>query len=202
MLDAARPEVTQLLDAWSAGENQALEQLMPLVLGDLRALARGYMARESPGHTLEPTGLVNEAFVRLAGRRKVALKSRVHFFSVLAQTMRRILVDHARRKQAARHGGGVPPVSLEEIFSVAVDQKTDVIALDGALKDLASFAPRQSRVVELSYFGGLTLDEIAVALDISPATVKRDLKTAKIWLLHELRRDLSELRGDPTGSRS
>ncbi len=193
MLDAARPEVTQLLDAWSAGENQALEQLMPLVIGDLRALARGYMARESPGHTLEPTALVNEAFVRLAGRRNVELHSRVHFFSVLAQTMRRILVDHARRKKAVRHGGGVPPVSLEEIFGVAADQKTDVIALDSALEDLASFAPRQSQVIELSYFGGLTIEEIALSLEVSPATVKRDLKAAKIWLLHELRRD----RGQP-----
>ncbi len=186
---AEGPEVAQLLDAWSSGDRQALDQLMPLVLGDLRALARGYMARETPGHTLEPTALVHEAYLRLAGRRKVQLASRVQFFAVLAETMRRILVDHARRKRAARHGGGMPPMALEEALGLPIKVDVDLVELDGALKDLAILAPRQGKVVELSYFGGLTFDQIAVALDVSAATVKRDLKTAKIWLLRELKRN-------------
>jgi RNA polymerase sigma factor (TIGR02999 family) len=193
--EPAPPEVTQLLDAWSGGDLRAVDRLMPLVIDDLRSLARGYMARERPGHTLQPTALVNEAFVRLAGRRKVELHSRVQFFSVLAATMRHILVDHARRKKAARHGGGVPPVELDELVGAPVHQDTDLVALDDALKDLASFAPRQSRAIELAYFGGLTFDEIALTLGISPATVKRDLKSAKIWLLRELRRDAPEPEG-------
>ncbi len=186
--DAEGLEVTQLLDAWSAGDRQALDRLMPLVLGDLRALARGYLARETPGHTLEPTALVHEAYLRLVGRRTVQLESRVQFFAVLAETMRRILVDHARRKRAARHGGGTPPRPLEEALGLPVKVDVDLVALDDALKDLAVFAPRQCKVVELSYFGGMTFGQIGLALGISAATVKRDLKTAKIWLLAELKR--------------
>ena len=185
----ARLEVTRLLDAWSAGDRQALDQLIPLVLGDLRALARGYLGRENPGHTLEPTALVHEAYLRLAGRRKVRLESRVQFFAVLAQTMRRILVDHARKKKAARHGGGTPPVPIEEALGLPVHVDVDLVALDDSLKDLAAFAPRQSETVQLNYFGGLTLEEIALVQEVSPATVKRDLKTAKIWLLRELRHE-------------
>lgn len=181
-------EVTQLLDAWSAGDPQALERLVPLVMADLRALARAYMARENPGHTLEPTALVNEAFLRLIGRRQVQIESRVQFFAVLAQTMRRILVDHARRKKASRHGGGATPVSLEAALDLPMKTDDDLIALDAALDELASFAPRQADAVQLSYFGGLTFDEIALALEVSPVTVKRDLKAAKIWLLQELER--------------
>ncbi len=186
---AEGPQVTQLLDAWSGGDHRALDQLMPLVLGDLRALARGYLARETPGHTLEPTALVHEAYLRLAGRRKVRLESRVQFFAVLAETMRRILVDHARRKRAARHGGGTPPLPLEEALGLPIRVDVDLVALDDALKDLSDLAPRQGKVVELSYFAGLTFDQIALALEVSPATVKRDLKTARIWLLRELKRD-------------
>jgi len=181
-------EVTQLLDAWSAGDRQALDRLVPLVMGDLRALARAYMARENPGHTLQPTALVNEAFLRLIGRREVQIESRVQFFAVLAQAMRRILVDHARRKKAARHGGAARPVPLEEAWELPVETDVDLIDLDHALQDLAGFAPRQAQAVELSYFGGLTFDEIALALDVSPVTVKRDLKAAKVWLLRELQR--------------
>jgi RNA polymerase sigma factor (TIGR02999 family) len=181
-------EVTQLLDAWSAGDRQALDRLVPLVMGDLRALARAYMARENPGHTLQPTALVNEAFLRLMGRRKVQIEGRVQFFAVLAQTMRRILVDHARHKKAARHGGAATPVPLEEAWDLPVKMDVDLIALDSALQDLAGFAPRQAQAVELSYFGGLSFDEIALALDISAVTVKRDLKAAKLWLFKELAR--------------
>jgi RNA polymerase sigma factor (TIGR02999 family) len=183
------PEVTQLLDAWSAGDREALERLIPLVMGDLRALARGYMARENPGHTLQPTALVNEAFLRLMGRRQVQLEGRVQFFAVLAQTMRRILVDHARRKKAARHGGAVRAVPLEEAWDLPIATDVDLVALDSALEELAGFAPRQARAVELSYFAGLSFDEIALALDVSPVTVKRDLKAAKLWLYKELTRE-------------
>lgn len=183
-----RPEVTALLDAWSAGDQGALNELMPLIVGDLRALAHGYMARENPGHTLQPTELVNEAYMRLAGRRSVRLQNRVQLFSVLAETMRRLLVDHARRKRAARHGGGVPPLSLEALdLPKRVD--TDLVALDEALKELAAIAPRQSEALKLSYFGGLTLEEIAAVLEVSVITVRRDLKAAKIWLLDALRED-------------
>ncbi len=184
---AADQGPTQLLEAWTGGDADALERLVPLVIGDLRALAGAYMARESPGHTLQPTALVNEAFLRLAERRQLDLKNRVHLFAVLAQTMRRILVDHARRKKAARHGGGKPPLPLEEAFDLPVEVDVDLVALDEALRDLASFAPRQSETITLSYFGGLNFDEIALELDVSPTTVKRDLKAAKTWLLHELR---------------
>ncbi len=190
-----RQEVTRLLDAWSSGDRQALDRLMPLVIGDLRALARSYMAREGPGHTLEPTALVHEAYMRLAGRRRVQMENRVQFFAVLAETMRRILVDHARRKRAARHGGGKPPLPLEEALGLPISVDVDLIALDDALKDLATFAPRQCRVVEQNYFGGLTFDQIGLSLGISPATVKRDLKTARIWLLRELKRDGDRLAG-------
>lgn len=182
-----RHDVTELLDAWSAGDPRALEKLLPLVMGDLRALAKGYMARENPGHTLAPTGLVNEAYLKLAGRRKVQMANRVQFFAVLAQTMRRILVDHARRKKAVRHGGGTPPVPLDEAFDLPVEKDTDLVALDDALETLAEMDPRKSKAIELSYFGGLTFDEIAEVLGVSPATVKRDLKSAKMWLLRELR---------------
>ena len=189
MTRTAARQVTELLDAWSSGDRQALDQLIPLVFGELRALARGYLARETPGHTLEPTALVHEAYLRLAGRRQVRFENRVQFFAVLAETMRHILVDHARRKKAARHGSGKSPVPLEEALGLPIRVDIDLIALDDALKELTGFAPRQSKAIQLSYFGGLTFDEIAVALEISPATVKRDLKTAKIWLLRELKRD-------------
>jgi RNA polymerase sigma factor (TIGR02999 family) len=190
-------EVTELLDAWSSGDRQALDRLVPLVIDDLRALARAYLARERPGHTLQPTALVNEAFLRLIGRRKVQIEGRVQFFAVLAQTMRRILVDHARRKKAARHGGGAPPVPIEEVWGLPVRRDVDLIALDDALTDLASFAPRQAEAVQLSYFAGLTFDEIALALEVSPVTVQRDLKAAKMWLLQELQRQEGMAGGHP-----
>ena len=168
-------EVTELLDAWSEGDRPALDRLVPLVLEDLRSLARAYLARENAGHTLQPTALVNEAFLRLLGRRQVQLESRVQFFAVLAQAMRRVLVDHARRKKAARHGGGAPPLPIEEALGLPVRYDVDLVALDEALNQLAGFAPRQAEAIQLSYFGGLTFDEIALALEVSPATVQRDL---------------------------
>ncbi len=199
MTRASARQVTELLDAWSSGDRQALDQLIPLVFGELRALARGYLARETPGHTLEPTALVHEAYLRLVGRRQVQFENRVQFFAVLAETMRRILVDHARRKKAARHGSGKSPVPLEEALGLPIRVDVDLIALDDSLNELAVFAPRQSEAIKLSYFGGLTFDEIAVALEVSPATVKRDLKTAKIWLLRELKRDDSATLSSGSG---
>ncbi len=189
-MEEARPssEVTRLLDAWSGGDRQALDRLMPLVLEDLRALARAYMARDATPHSsLQPTALVNEAYLRLAGRRRVKLENRVQLFSVLAQTLRRILVDHARKKHAAKHGGGAPAVTLDESLGIRVRVDVDLLALDQALSDLATFAPRQAEVVHLSYFGGLSHDETAAALEVSPTTVRRDLKAARLWLLNELR---------------
>ncbi len=182
-------EVTDLLDAWTAGDPRAAGRLMPLIMDDLRSLARRYMAREAPGHTLQPTDLVNEVYLKLVGRRRVHVENRVQLFSVLAETMRRLLVDHARRKKAARHGGGTPPLPLDEVLGVSVPADVDLIALDDALKGLAAVDRRRHDVVQLSYFGGLTLEEIATALGISIITVRRDLKTARIWLLGELRRD-------------
>ncbi len=159
-----QPQITELLDAWSAGDRNALDRLMPLVMGDLRALARAYMARESPGHTLEPTGLVHEAYLKIAGRREAGLHNRVQFFAALARTMRRILVDHARRKRAARRGGDTPVVPLEEARDLPVAD-VDLVQLDEALNDLAAFAPRQAEALQLSYFGGLNHGEIAIALE-------------------------------------
>ncbi|MEM7355016.1 MAG: ECF-type sigma factor [Acidobacteriota bacterium] len=179
--------MTALLDAWSAGSSGALDQLLPLVMDDLRDLARRYMARENPGHTLEPTDLVSEAYIKLVGRREVHLESRAQLSSVLALTMRRSLVDHARRKRAARHGGGHPVEPLDQVRGVPVPVDVDLLALDDALHELATLDRRRHDVVQLSYFGGLTLEEIATVLDISVITVRRDLKTAKIWLLHALR---------------
>ncbi len=184
-----------MLNAWSSGDRDALDRLLSLVMGDLRALARAYMARESPGHTLEPTGLVHEAYLKIAGRHRLQFHNRAQFFAALAQTMRRILVDHARRKKAQRRGGGTPAVSLEDAGDVPTPVDVDLVALDEALKVLAAFAPRQAEAVQLSYFGGLNFDEIAVVLEVSSTTVKRDLKTARIWLLNELRSD-SEADGE------
>ena len=181
-------ELTALLDAWSAGDRRALDQLIPLILDDLHALARAYMARDQTPHSsLQPTALVNEAYLRLAGRRRVDVESRVQLFRLLAQTLRDILVDHARRKKAAKHGSGTPAVTLVDALGLTERADVDLVALDDALKDLASFAPRQANVVHLSYFGGLCQEEIAKALEISVATVRRDIQAARLWLLDELR---------------
>ncbi len=160
---------------------------------DLTACAR--FARDPLTPTLSPKGrggLLPSAVLGSTTPLFSALANRVQFFAVLAQTMRRILVDHARRKRAARHGGGRPPLPLEEAFGLPISVDVDLVALDDALKDLAALAPRQSKVVELSYFGGLNFDQIALALEVSPATVKRDLRTARIWLLRELKRSDGE----------
>lgn len=182
-------DIDKLLDDLSVGDRAALDDLMPLILDDLKSLARIYMSRESEGHTLQPTALVHEAYLRLAGRRRLSIANRVQLFAVLAETMRRILVDHGRRKRAARNGGGVKPLALDEICAVRLHVDVDIVALDDALKDLASVAPRQHDVIQLNYFAGLNQEEISCLLGVSPVTVKRDLKAARMWLLHALRRD-------------
>jgi len=178
-------EVTQLLRAWSDGQQEALEKLMPLVYDELHRLAQHYMSRERSGHILQTSALVNEAFLRLVDARQVNWQNRAHFFAISASLMRRILVDFARTHQSQKRGAGVRPVSLDEGL-YATEERLDLASLDDALKALAAFDPRKSRVVELRFFGGLNMEEAAEVLQVSPETVKRDWKLAKAWLLREM----------------
>lgn len=182
-----RHEVTGLLLAWSAGDWAALERLMPLVVDELRRIAKRYLDRELPNHTLQPTALVNELYLRLVDQRGVDWKNRAHFFGATAQMMRRILVDHARGRQAEKRGDGLRPLALDEVPGLAVRRDRELIALDDALKSLSEVDERQSRVVELRYFTGLTNREIGEALGISTRTVKREWHTARLWLYQEIR---------------
>jgi RNA polymerase sigma factor (TIGR02999 family) len=175
-------EVTQLLVAWGNGNQAALEQLMPLVYEELHRLARHYMRREHPGHTLQTTALVNEAYCRLVDQKRMRWQNRAHFFAISAQLMRRILVDHARSHQYAKRGGDAHTVSLDEGAVVAQEQAADLIALDDALRSLAGIDERKSRIVELRFFGGLNVEETAEALKLSPRTVMREWSMAKAWL--------------------
>lgn len=179
-------EVTQLLVAWSGGDTSALEKLMPLVYQELRRLAKRYMAQERPGHTLQTTALVNEAYLRLVDWKEVRWQNRAHFFGVAAQMMRRILVDFARSRQYAKRGGGAVQVSLDEAAAFSTERGADLVALDDALKSLAAFDERKSRVVELRFFGGLSVKETAEVLKVSEETVMRDWKLAKVWLMREI----------------
>ena len=182
-------EASLLLRAWSQGDEEALERLTPLVYRELRALAAHRIRRERAGHSLEPTALVNEAFVRLIGQERVAWQNRSHFFAVAAQAMRRVLVDHARRRAAAKRGSDAARVTLDEAeIAAEVDRggQVDVLELDAALHRLQHLDPRQTRVVELRFFGGLTTNEVAEALAVSVSTVEREWRTAKIWLRREL----------------
>jgi RNA polymerase sigma factor (TIGR02999 family) len=178
--------VTALLRAWGDGDDAALEQLTPLVEAELRRLARAYMARERRDHTLQATALVNEAFLRLTEARRVRWQDRAHFLGISARLMRRVLVDHARARGYRKRGGGAERVTLVEELVASPELALDVIALDRALDALAAVDVRKSRVVELRYFGGLSLEETAEVLHVSPDTVKRDWRLAKLWLLHEL----------------
>jgi RNA polymerase sigma factor (TIGR02999 family) len=182
-------EVTQLLVAWSAGDEAALEKLTPLVYQELRRLAKRYMARENPGHTLQPTALVNEAYLRLIEQKHVQWRNRAHFFGISAQLMRRILVDMARARQYGKRGGKARKVSLDEALVVSKERGEDLVALDDALESLAAIDPRKSRVVELRFFGGLSVEETAEVLQVSPVTVMRDWKMAKVWLHRELSKE-------------
>jgi RNA polymerase sigma factor (TIGR02999 family) len=182
-------QVTGLLRAWSDGNQQALAQLMPLVEAELRRLARGYMARERRGHTLQPTALVNEAFLRLAGARSLRWQDRAHFLGISARLMRRVLVDHARSRGYRKRGGGAQRVTLDEAMLASPESSLDIVALDRALEALAAVDERKSRVVELRFFGGLSVEETAEVLHLSNDTIKRDWRLAKLWLLRELEGD-------------
>ena len=178
--------VTVLLKAWSAGDAGALEALLPLVEAELRRLARAYMARERVGHTLQTTALVNEAYLRLVDAQHVDWQDRAHFLGIAARLMRRVLVDHARRRDGKKRGAGGPKVELDEAMAVVPAPDVALLGLDRALEALAAVDERKSRVVEMRYFGGMTVEETAAALEISTDTVKREWRLAKLWLLREL----------------
>ncbi len=183
-----QPEITQLLLAWRKGERSALDELIPLVQTELRRLARNYMRRQKVGHTLQTTALVNEAFVRLVDSNRVNWQDRNHFYAICAQLMRRILVDFARKKASLKRGGERVQVTLGDNVDVSDERDAEVVALDEALERLAKMNERQSRIVELRYFGGLTEEQIAETLEISSRTVRRDWNLARAWLYRELSR--------------
>jgi RNA polymerase sigma factor (TIGR02999 family) len=183
---SSQNEVTQLLLDWSKGDKAALDKLVPVVYQELRRLARHYMRRERPGHTLQTSALVNEAYMRLVDYRHMRWQSRAHFFAVAAQAMRRILVEHARKRHFAKRGAGGVKVSFDEAAIVSQEQASDLVALDDALTSLETMDPRKARIVELRYIGGLNIEETAEVLDISPATVQREWRAAKAWLYREI----------------
>jgi len=197
MTPPAQHEVTQLLLAWSDGDKAALEELTPLVYAELHRLAEKYMRRERAGHPLQTTALVNEAYVRLVDLRQVRWQNRAHFFGVAAQLMRHILVDFARARRRAERGGYKQQVSLDEAAVVSKEKSADFIALDDALKSLAEIDPRKSRMVELRFFGGLSVEETAEALNVSPRTVMREWSLARDWLYRELSKEKESGRDDP-----
>jgi RNA polymerase sigma factor (TIGR02999 family) len=188
-MESAAASVTQLLIEWSNGNQAALDQLMPLVYDELRKLARSYLRRERPDHTLQATALVHEAYLRLIDQNSITWKNRAQFFGIAAQMMRRILVNHALARRAAKRGGFVQKLSLDEAISFAEERDIDLMALDEALNELAALDPRQSQIVELRFFGGLSIDEAAEVLNLSPATIKREWNTAKLWLRRQMAKD-------------
>src|SRR5215472_18180463 len=188
MQSPSAQEITRLLVAWGDGDRSALEELAPLVYSELHRLAHHYMSRERPGHTLQTTALVNEAYVRLIDWKNVRWQNRAHFFGVSAQLMRRILVDFARSRAYAKRGGAARQITLDEAAGVPAQSGADLVALDQALNDLARLDERQSRVVEMRFFGGLKLEEIAEVLKVSVGTVRRDWSMARAWLHKELSR--------------
>src|SRR5215813_4321434 len=181
-------ETTRLLKAWSEGDEMALERLVPLVDAELRRLARHYLRQERPGHILQTTALVNEAWVRLINWPDVSWQNRAHFIGLAARLMRRVLVDEARRRRAQKHGGDVVHVSLAAAEGIAHEKGDDLVALDAALNELVTFDERLGKIVELRFFGGLSLEETAEALKISPRTVQREWSMAQAWLYRELSR--------------
>jgi RNA polymerase sigma-70 factor (ECF subfamily) len=184
--EASSNEVTLLLRAWGEGDTQALDRLAPLVYQELHRIARGYMARERPDHTLQTTALVNEAYVRLVDARQVTWHDRAHFFAVCARAMRRILVDHARSRGYQKRGGGKVLIPFDEATGMAWSPDSNLLELDEALNRLSALDPRKGRVIEMRFFGGLSVEETAEALRISPETVMRDWKMARAWLYREL----------------
>ena len=177
-----RPDITRILRAWSGGDREAVDDLMPLVYDELHKVAAQYLRKQRPDHTLQPTALVNEAYLKLIDISNVSWEDRAHFFAVASQTMRHVLVDHARGRNREKRGGGAQKVSLDEAVSFAKNQEIDLLALDEAMRSLAEIDDQQSRIVELRFFGGLTVEETAVVLRISSATVKREWRIAKAWL--------------------
>src|SRR5437588_1012449 len=186
VMKSSSHEVTQLLTDWGNGNQAAADKLMPLVYEELRRLAHQYMNKERPGHTLQTSGLVNEAYLRIIDQSQVHWQNRAHFFGIAAQMMRRILVDYARNRQYAKRGGGARQVSLDEAMIVSEERSAEVIALDDALKGLTQFDPRKSQIVELRFFGGLSIEETAEILKVSPGTVMRDWTLAKAWLRKQM----------------
>jgi RNA polymerase sigma factor (TIGR02999 family) len=180
--------VTQMLQEWSdSGDREALDKLIPIVYDELRRQASRHLRHERPGHTLQTTGLVHEAYLRLIDQKDVRWQNRAHFFAIAAELMRRILVDHARKQRAAKRGGTALKLTLNEALNSAGERDIDLIAVDEALTKLAALDQQQSRVVELRFFSGLSVDETAEAMGISPRTVKRDWSVAKAWIRRELR---------------
>src|SRR5437588_5120460 len=185
MATASPHEITQLLVNWGDGDQAALDKLMPLVYNELHRLAHHYMRRERPGHTMQTTALVNEAYLKLVDQRNVDWQNRAHFFAIAAQVMRRILLDDARRRRRAKRGAGVVPAPMDDVVVAAPDpglDPIDVLAIDRALQELDQLDPDQAKIVELRFFGGLTVEETGAVLGISPATVKREWAIAKGWL--------------------
>jgi len=188
---ASTHEVTRLLQAWGLGDDSALERLMPLVYNELHRLAHRYMAAERPGQTLQTTALVYEVYLRLVGANDIDWQNRAHFFGLCARLMRRILIDFARSRNYQKRGGQIPHIELEDAATVSAVVGSELLAVDEALKQLAAVDTRKSEVVELRFFGGLTVEETAAALQVSPETVMRDWKLAKAWLLRELSHEAS-----------
>ncbi len=186
MESASKQNVSELLAAWGAGDQAALEQLMPLVYDELRRIAHRHLGRERQGHTLQTSALVNEAYLKLVNEREMRWQNRAHFFAIAARLMRLILVDYARGRNRARRGGGARRVSLDEAMAVSDEQAADVLAVDEALNRLAAFDERKSRVVELRFFSGLSVEETAEVLQVSEVTVMREWRLAKAWLRNEL----------------
>jgi RNA polymerase sigma factor (TIGR02999 family) len=187
MTTLSHNDVTGLLHEWRQGDKHALDKLMPIVYDELRRIAHRYMQKEHDGHTLQTTALINEAYVRLVGQQKIEWQNRNHFFAVTAQVMRHLLIDHARRHNFARRGGGVEHVALDDATMMSSERAVELIALDEALSEFSQLDPRKSRVVELRYFGGLSLEETAEVLDISLMTVRRDWRAAKAWLYRRMK---------------
>ena len=184
---SAPEEITELLIDWGKGDQAALEKLMPLVYNELRRLAGNYLRREPAGHTLQPTALVNEAYLKLIGQRNAKWQNRAHFFAISAKLMRRILVDHARQRQAANRGGSEQELlSITSAETLLKQPEIDLLALNEALDELAQMDPQQGRIVELKFFGGFSIEETAEVLNISHATVERDWKMARAWLRRQL----------------
>ncbi len=182
MDSGSQNEVTMLLVKWKGGDNAALDALMPMVESELRRLAGGYMRNERPGHTLQPTALVNEAWMRMAQQNQPQYEGRSHFVAIAAHYMRQILVEHARRKNAGKRGAGAHAVAIDDAQLFAPERSGDLVALDDGLKELARLDERQARIVEMHFFGGLTYEEIAEFLNIGRSTVIRDLRMAQVWL--------------------